>query len=198
MGDMVSIGQMAQSAWQGVRYLKGLVNSELHVLDVSGFVAPATAGDTIALSALAQGDQISERTGNSVLAKRLYIRIKIDKHATPTSSTLRYAVVRDSQQVGDTNPSYEQVFSPGGGVLSALNSANLGRFTLLSEGLVVVDTDNPTKVLVLNVPMSSHIRFNGSAYTDIQKNGLYLVVCSTEATNTPTFTYRSRLMFHDN
>lgn len=199
MGDMVSIGQMAQSAWQGVRYLKGLVNSELHVYDHTGFVSPNSTGDTIVLTGVAQGDAINTRTGNSFLAKRVYIRVKLDKHATPSATHVRYALVRDTQQVGDTNPTYEEVFSPGGGVLAALNSANLGRFTILSDNVVTVDTDTPSKFITINVPMSTHVRYNGSAATDIHKNGLYLVVCSSESTGTqPTFAYRARLMYHDN
>lgn len=199
MGDMVSVGQMARSAWQGVRYLKGLVNSEQFVHDVAGFVNPTIAGDAIPLTDIPQGDQIGTRTGNSILVKRAYIRVKLDKHATPASSTIRYALVRDSQQVSDGAPTYENVFSPGGGVLSALNSAQLGRFTILEEKLLTVDTDNPSRVFVINVSMSSHVRYNGSNSTDIQKNGLYLVVCSTENSGTqPTFTYRSRVYFHDN
>ena len=198
MGDMVSVGQMAQSAWQGVRYLKSMINSELHVADFTGFVAPTTAGDGVALSALAQGDGIQDRSGNSVLAKKVYIRASLQLHASATRSAFRVAIVRDEQQVGDSTPPYEQCFSPGGGVLSALNSANIGRFSILYDRTYVVDSDTPLKMVEVTVPLNHHLRFNGGASTDIQKGGVYMLVCSSEATNCPTFTYRARLMYHDN
>lgn len=198
MGDMVSIGQMAQSAWQGVRYLKGLVNSELHQGDISGFVAPTSSGQQVAVTSIAQGDLIANRTGNSILLKKVYIRSHLQLHSSASQSIFRLVVVRDKQQVADASPSYETVFSPGGGVLSALNTDNLGRFEVLYDKSFVVDSTDPLVPVEVCVPTSSHVRYNGPGSMDINKGGIYVVCASNEPTNAPVWSYRIRAMWHDN
>ena len=44
----------------------------------------------------------------------------------------------------------------------------------------------------------THIRYNGTADTDIQKGGLYILFISDQASDYPTCDYQTRLGYHDN
>lgn len=60
------------------------------------------------------------------------------------------------------------------------------------------NVSNKLKVLPVNLRFDHHIRYNGSASSDIQKGGIYMMVLSNEATNGSSFTYNLRLGYYDN
>ena len=55
---------------------------------------------------------------------------------------------------------------------------------MLYSRTLCLDVNNTTAVLNINRAMRHHIRYNGSANTDIQKGALYSCMVSNEATNT--------------
>lgn len=198
------VGAAAYAAYRGVQYLKGLVNSEIFTAEGNTTSTAVTnSGVVTHLSAIAQGDGEHARTGNSVLAKYLTLRGKLVMHGSASSTLVRMLVVRDTQQVGDTSPALSAVLDAASTnqCLAPMNADTKGRFSKLYDRTFCLDTDRPSSVFKINLKLGkrgSHIRFNGTASSDIQRGGLYFMIVSDEATNQPTYVKFYRLAYHDN
>lgn len=185
---------LARQAYRGVQYLKGLVNSELQKYDVQLTANITTTPTTTHLSNISQGDSDAGRTGNSVLAK--YVAMNGRYTAVAGNSIVRTVVVRDKQQIGDSYPAYNTVFESNS-VNALLNTDSVGRFTILYDKLnIMSDTDTYTQCWKAYIKLDDHVRYNGSAVTDIQKNGVYLLqVANVLVVGQET---NARFAFHDN
>lgn len=193
-----SARDVAISAMKGVKYLKGLVNSEVHKLESDIGASVSDSGSITHLTPITQGDSTANRQGNSVLGKYLTCRGILTKHASATATQVRCMLFRDNQQVGDTSPGISDILQSTPYINSMLSSTTVGRFTKLYDKLVFLSSNKPSGQFVINLAVKSHVRFNGSASSDIQKNGLYLVLVSNEATNTPSVDAQARFGFYDN
>lgn len=198
---MQSTNYLANKAFEGVKFLKGIINSELHKRDFvqGGFNIPNSTQPVQLLNGLSQGDTVSTRTGNSLLMKHISIRgyINFDTLGSSNSTIVKYWVVVDQQQIGDTNPVFSDIFS-NNDVLSLLNSSTVGRFKILKTGLCIRDLNVNQKQVNIDIPLNMHTRFNGTASTDIQKNGIYLCWTSNQSTALPTASYLTRISYYDN
>lgn len=189
---------MARIAYRGYRWLKKFVNVEKQKLDTT--VIAGTQGTTptvVHLSALATGDAEGTRTGNSVKCINLshHINARIDSSANFTR--VRYVVVQDLQQVGDTAPAMTDVYETAS-VSAFLNKATVGRFKILFDRVYNLDAQRPSVYLKTFKYLNHHIRYNGVNSTDVQKGGIYGMLVSDENTNPPTCGIISRLTYIDN
>lgn len=206
--EAFDIATIAQSAWQGVKYLKGLVNSEAHILDTVGYLDPTSStsstSNNVMLNGIAQGDNIMDRTGNSCLLKRLDIRgyVQMNSASAANDQGVRIAVVVDTQQISDdTAIAFQDVFEAVQPLTSFLQDSQLGRFTVLYDKVFHLSdlAGSFRKEFSVSVPLGLHARYNGTAATDIQKNGIWMLTVSDEAaTSYPRVVYNARLRFHDN
>jgi hypothetical protein len=195
--------QLAKKAFKGVRYLKGLVNSEMLHQDFSYGVGTTitNAGFVTNITALAQNDTSSGRTGNSILLRSIYYRFKIEINSAVTSNTsVTMLLVKDKQQLSDTTP------LPGE-ILSALrpeamiNLDYAGRFKIIKRKTFYLTPSSggqPVKEILGYRKIYDHVRYNGTGSADIQKNGYYLLFISSENTNYPTIQGTTRIGYHDN
>lgn len=195
-----SLGSLASKAWSGVKYLKGLVNAERYKLDTSATTTDIlNTGTVVHLSAVAQGDGDSARTGNSIFARSLLVRGFWTWNSTAAApQQVRVSVVQDLRQISDTAPGFTDIYA-GANVQSFLNTATVGSFKVLRTLSFSINDMVPERRFQIKIPMRHHIRYNGTASSDIQKGGLYLVMSSDQTTsNGPTMTWISRLSYHDN
>lgn len=188
---------LAQKAIKGVAALKGIINSELKKVDVTATTTPTTTGTVIHLTGTAQGDTIGTRNGNSVLLKYISFKGLLSWNASANSSFLTMYIVKDIQQVGDTTPAVTDFLDTSYGSLGVLNTAYPGRFKILLKKKYVQDAKKPISV-DLFIKTDYHLKYNGTAASDIQKNGTYLVLISNEATNTPSIQWMARAAYYDN
>jgi hypothetical protein len=195
-----STANVAKAAWSGVKYLRTLVNSETLRFDISASgTAVSDSGGVVHLSALVEGDTVSGRTGNSVLAKGLSFRARIVSNSSSSATLCRLMLVCDKQQISDTSPGVTDILdvaSP----LSHLSTNASGRFDVLFDQVYQFDNLS-RRAFYINKYVNInkyHLRYNGTSGTDIQKNGMYLLYVSTENTNTPVLDYRNRFSYHDN
>lgn len=189
---------LAKAAWSGVNYIRGLVNSEVHKFSSSATPTVDSSGSVTHLTAIAIGDTASTRTGNSIFVRYLYPQYTLTLNASATDTFVRLIFFYDTQQVADTAPTVANVLESVSH-LSSLNNDNKGRFQILADrrySLQAVDVTSMIRKLYL--PLKLHINYNGSAGTDQQKNALYLLAISNEATNVPTLSINWRVGFHDN
>ena len=190
---------IAMKAWKGVKALKGIINSELKYHDqVLGNTSASSTGTVIPLTSIAQGDTNATRNGNSILAKSLYMKYQIEFNAASTGgAVVKMWLVQDKQQIADTTPAYTDIFE-NTNVFSFLNKNNIGRFNILSSKTFTYDTAKLQYQMEFTKQLNQHIRFNGTASTDLQKNHYYLVVATDILTNVPNYLYASRLTYYDN
>lgn len=198
LNNAMKTAALAKSAYYGVRYIKGLVNSEMLHNQGNSSGAVSSTGTMVHLTAIAQGDTSSGRTGNSILARELMIRIALSQNATATQTFYRFMLVQDTQQIGDTTPGVTDVLESAS-YLSPLATATAGRFKVLWSKICTTN-NSTTTTMVYNkfFKIYSHVRYNGTAGADIQKGGYYLLLLSDQAVNTPTIFYQFKLGYHDN
>lgn len=194
---------ISKAAWAArqVWKLKGLVNSEKYKLDLVQSNQNVTdTPSAIHITAVAQGDGDSQRTGNSIYCRSVNGKFFLYRSTSGDQvQTVRLSLVMDSQQVGDTTPGYTDVYEAATPV-SHLNSNTVGRFKVLWSNTYCLDVVKGLSIPIeMNVPMRHHARFNGAASTDIQRGGLYLMMVSTQGTsNYPILNGEIRLSYHDN
>lgn len=192
--------QLAAKAWKGVRYIRGLVNSEMFYKDTTATIGGAQSNIT-SLTDIAVGDGTSSRTGNSILLRSVYIRGFVELNPAVTLDTrITIALVQDKQQVSDTSPTVAQMFTSTTDAQSTIQrDTGIGRFKILwRKTLVLTPGNNNAQLLQKYIKLYSHIRYNGTASSDIQKNGLYLVQINSESTHFPVATFNCRVGYHDN
>jgi hypothetical protein len=194
---------LALQAYQGVKYLKGLVNSEmLHVVQSGSAALDQGASATVLhLTSIAQGDTVSGRTGNSVLLKGIQCRFEFVNSATSTPATLyRVMIVQDTQTTPDGTSLTTSDVLESNSTLAFMNLSTSGRYKILKNWYFTTDAvSRYSRSLTYYKPMHQHIRWNGTAAGDIQKNGIYLIAFSDQSTTSrPTMYYNIKLNYHDN
>lgn len=199
----MSVYAAGKYAWQGVRYLYGLVNSELYKYDQTlTATAVSTSGGTLHLTSIAQGDGDGNRTGNSVFVRSVNIRgvLKLNLASAELAQPIRLAVVIDTQQLSDTGVNVANVYEAVN-TYSHLNSDVAGRYKILYSHVFVPSTATMAQMpFQINLPMQQHVRFNGTTGSDIQKGGIYFLYMSNvaSASNPPSIDLEARVSYHDN
>lgn len=190
--------QMAAYALKGVKYVKGLVNSEMFHNTYSATTYPNHLGTVIPLTNIAIGDSAVTRTGNSLFVRSIVMNMNCSQNAAALDNTfIRMILFIDTQQVSDTTPVSSDIFATTGpNALVNLDSA--GRYKFLKSWEFALSTQNPAKVIKYYKSIRHHVRYNGSNATDVQKGGIYLALVSSQSTNTPTLNYHIRIGYHDN
>lgn len=195
-----SAKDVALTALRNVNYIRGLVNSEMLHKDTVITLGSNTSLITQIID-ITQNDLDSGRTGNSILLRNIYFRGKLEINTAVTGNTrVSLILFKDKQQQSDTTPGVTDLLKSNDPD-SMLNLSYSGRFKVLwrktyaltpvSGGRNVVDFSKYWKVY-------DHVRYNGSASTDIQKNGYYLAIVTSEGVNYPTCTINARIGYHDN
>ena len=197
----MTVAQAAYGAYQGYNVLKGIINSELKRYDVAGQLNPSNAGSIFILNDIAAGDDVNNRTGNSILAKYLTFNYTVSALAAATTTNLRILIVVDTENIG-ANPTISQILQNTlitGSLTAPINSDNTARFTVLMDrhhsftntGQLTIQRKNYKK-------LDFHIRFTGTLSSNFQKNSIYVLAVSDQTTNTPTLDYNSRIAYYDN
>lgn len=202
---------LARSAVKSIQYIKGLVNSEVYKYDQNSnpdTALNATSGYQVSFCTIAQGDTDAGRTGNSILVKGIRFSILCQNaSSSPVPFTrVRVMVFKDKQEVSDlAYPTLSDVLENTGeyACTSALNSNTVGRWTKLYDKVKIHDIVNRTSsIFEQYIRINTHVRYNGTASSDIQKNNIWLVVLcdnTNVAYNNPTIhTYQMRTYYHDN
>lgn len=197
-----SAWDVAKIAWNGVKYLKGLVNAELHTNDVySTSTLDYTNGVVVAINQIAQGDTSTDRNGKSILMKYISMRGIVYRNSANQNETIRLMIVMDTSGQG-TAPVLSDILALTGSTgapLSNLNKFANGRFKILWTRTFVVDNTTASQVFKAFIPIAKHVKFDGPNATDYQKNAMFLVGCSDQTgANLPSYHAYIRQAFYDN
>lgn len=192
--------EIASKALAGVNTLRGIINSErLFYADHSTY-NPTTTATITHMSQIAQGDGNGARTGNSVLAKSIQFNMSVSKHPTATLTFTRVMFFIDKRQVADTAPVIGDLLVSASTVALKNTQAVLAnRFEVIYDKTFhLSSTGQATDIDKGFFELHHHIIYNGSAVSDIDKGGIYMLTLSNEATNTPTQIISYRLSYYDN
>lgn len=192
-----------QGVAKKVYNLQKLINSEKKYSDTSIGTSVNNIGTVTLINGVNQGDTLSQRNGNSILMNTLTFRGSVVMDTTVNDTLFTLWVIQDLQQQADTVPTIAEMFDNSLGYEKGfMNRASYpGRFKILAKRTFRQQPNvNVFKAdMDISLPHPGvHIKYNGTAYTDITKNGIYLVAVSTRTTNLPYLNLGCRVNFYDN
>lgn len=193
----MNYAKMAYVAYRGVKTLRGLVNVEKKYIDDNiGQTIPNT-GIVDLISAVAAGDDVTNRNGNSILAKYLVLKGFVRMSASATATNVRVMIVRDLNNQG-SNPTVADILD-GATDVSLLNKDNTSRFWILYDKMFSL-SNNGTQQVSLDIyrRLNFHLKYSSTVSTAVLSNAIYLVAIADEPTNVPQIQGVSRIAFYDN
>lgn len=173
-----------------------------------------TTGFVHHVTQVSAGDGESNRTGTAISVKTIAIRGIIGTAAdlSVTQGVLRFLIVVDREQIADTSPTAAGIIADGvftaNPVMNLPNTEELERFRILYSSRPIelrrlsLDTDQfvpgtASSIFEYNWSGTLKVSYNGTAVSDIAKNGIYFVILSDQAAATVDFTGVARLGFTD-
>lgn len=199
---------LARRAYRSVRQLRGMLEAEKKYHEISAnYLAGGSGsnqnGTTLLLNGNAQGSTHTSRTGLSYLMKSLFYRGHIQIHPSASNTQVRIILFWDTQQVADTSAVTTNVLRDTGvstAPLSPILLDNQGRYKIIKDIFVDLNSvSKPSYCFKNYMKLNKQIKFNGTASSDIQKNGLYMTLISSEGTAlSPKVYINYRIGFYDN
>lgn len=175
-----------------------MINSEQKKRITTNSITPTASGSILNLCQIAQGDDEDNRTGNRVLLHSIYFKAVATIHASATDTYVRVIFFVDKQNDGSA-PTVADVLELAS-VLGFLNPDNTERFGIIKDDVYHLSQDQGKSGTYMKqyIDCNFHVDFDGTAEGDTNTNCVYMLVISTEATNTPTFTYNFFKKWYDN
>lgn len=189
---------LAKKAYRGVRMLKGIVNSELNKVDTIIAATPTTTPGISLLTGLGEGTDVSQRIGNSILAKYLTYNIDASMNASASATHVRFIIFVDTLGTG-TAPTAADLLEVSTNTQSPIKIDSGPRFIILRD--IHFDLSiNGDRIQHLKgyIPLNIHIKYTGASGGSVYKNAIYLYEISSEATNAPDANLYFRLAYYDN
>lgn len=206
-----AIAAMAAASYQGMKFMRSVINAEKNFFDYSGNPPPAVIATATLLSGVPIGDDVGQRSGRSIKLKGWSLAVLLNAGPTATgNSYVRVLVVKDMFAQG-VAPTLAQVLQQTGtiGVISPLlESAQQTRFKVLVDDLVVICCPNAssscggtTEARTYSSDLQNHIEYIGTSGTvsDAGTGAMYLFLIADQITsNIVNSAVYSRLRYYDN
>jgi hypothetical protein len=199
-------GQIYGSALTQLRkdvgYVMSMLNVEDKYIDISATTtASSAAWGFVILNTMVRGTSATTRIGQSIRWVGNELRWSLTMNATGQLPQFVRIVLFVDKQPNAANATMTDVYPLG--ILTPRDVGNLNRFTILYERVLAMNPDGNECFVGDSIRTLSqyHTMFNtGNAgdITDITKNALYLMWCSSVALNLPSFGYNNRFIFVDN
>lgn len=191
----------ATAAYNGVQYLRSLVNVEKHALTGTITATPdSSTGSLQCINLIAQGDTESDRQGDSVMLKQVHCNMRLTINSAASNTVVRVILFLYKQPQGAT-PTITFVLNAGNH-LAPYNHDNAGLYTVLYDKQFSLSISGTQEVCpqFTRKFYQLHETFDGTGanVADIQTNGLWMAVISDESTNVPNFACRYQVLFIDN
>lgn len=194
------------SLYKDVKYLKKAVKQNKpdvkYISWNSGYSTISSVGSMQNLTGIAQGLTATTRVGDVVQPKRISLTLvaELSTQTSTVAQPVRFILFRDNQQQPDTAPTMNDLLqTPSEGILSFINVPQQQRFTVLYDKLVPLQSQNLGQWFhKISIDLSKHkMIFNGPNNTDIQKNGIYLLIVGDQLITLPYFKYLGKMTYTD-
>lgn len=180
---------------RSVQYLKKAINVERKYYDYSVAQSINSTGSMLLLNTVGQGDSVVLRDGNSIKCVSMHMQFYVAINASATHTLVRLMLIRDKQS--GLSPGITDVLA-NSNVNSFRNLVNGKRFQVLYDRRLQLDKDEKDSFLITyNKKCQQHFVYDGTSSTP-NTNRIYLLLLSSEATNTPTIGGYFRMRFVDN
>lgn len=218
VGASANLRKQQYKANLDIRYLKSIINSELHEFhyNTSNNINAATPV-VLGINQVAQTDTTSGRTGNSIMPRYQQIHLNVNKKLSGVDhETFRVIVFRYWGETTSAAPSVtiSEVLRDSD-PRSFLNPDNTGakrdrerRIEVHKSKLFTLDTVSDTSrtwkwninVNGTNVTDKQHIKYRTNTTEDPVSGGFYIAFVSDNpnATNLSSYQFYSKLSFYDN
>lgn len=152
------------------------------------------------LTSLAEGDTSLTREGLKIKPEWIEGYINFRKNVDSVFEAVRFLIVIDKQQEGDTSPTMADVLTTQSTYDLGLRSrVEPNRFTILMDRNIVLDNNRPYVRLNIKKTLAKNLQtyYNGSTVNDIQKNGIYIMITGYNAVTYGNTSGEVRLRFSD-
>lgn len=180
-----------------INIMKGMINSEKKYTDVSLGGAVSSTGSIQLINNIAQGDDVANRDGNSILHKYIKAEFSTGQNSAATDTFIRIVVFVDTANQGST-PAITDVLTAATPD-SLKNVDNQKRFVILRDKRYALSINGTRATMSkMYIPTNFHCRYSSTTGTSVLQNSLYYLSISSEATNTPIVVANFRNAFYDN
>lgn len=165
------------------------------LISYSKAVASTAPSTTAAVSTVFEPYFSSQNkiVGNSIQMKSIHIKCALSLHASATASLVRFIIVQYKEDGLPTPTDYLEASN----IVSTRNIEHQYEFQTLYDRVHSVDSDDPKKYWDIRVKPKLPLNYV-PASTTIANQGVYMILVSDEATNTPTLSYSYQVMYCDN
>ena len=158
-----------------------------------------SAGTVVHLNAVAEGSDITQRVGDEMTSLSYNMKGAFNYSGITSGKYYRICVVEDRQQISDTLPTCGDVFSDTRPQSLFQTIVQRHRFKILHMGKLVdggkVNLGGQSPTFAHYLKYKKIVKFNAGASSDIQKNGVYMLILTDDNANTVDFLGNSRLAF---
>lgn len=196
-----SIAHLAKRAYQGVQFLKSIVNAEKKEYQTNAGGSVDNNGLVNALTAIPAGDDNGMRNGISVKAVGLYIKGLV-RGSAGYGRVTRIMIVQDKQNTG-TNPVPEDIIDAVGTalypVLSPLDSDKMARWqVLMDRNIITDDATGQIKPFKQYIKLNTHLHYTGTTANDLYTGQIYMMCIGSDVSYPTTVTSTVRTYYFDN
>lgn len=183
-------------------------------LDVTNL---ASSGAIVSIVNIPSGAGDDDRIGNTInitgiIVNGIIVRSTDFTNGAANNSYIRFCVVQDTQQVADTAPTAASMFLDPAEPWNLVAPAQSSRFRVLwasqlfdlariipDSDLIPLSAIIPTMSPVFSFQWSGNVKvdYNGSAGTDVEKNGLYFVALTNNTVSTGDIEAKARVIYTD-
>lgn len=196
---------IAQKAWKGVKIIKGLINVEKKMWDmsVSGVITDG-AGSLQLLTGISIGDNYNQRDGNSVKLQSNYFVMRVFNNPAASFSNIRFVLVQDNEYNGTalTTAQILEVATAPASLVAPLNHTIGSRLNILYDKYISLGGAGQNTAIVEQYTTfnESHIKFNDAniTTTTLREGHLYMLLISDVGANYPGYDYYNRVRYTDN
>lgn len=196
-----SVGDMAQQAYYGMKYVKSLLNTEQKFFDfVPGPQNVDTTGFVQPLSLVPMGPGAQQRDGRQFKATALHLKLLFELSPAQFRDIIRMVVVRART---DVPPTWALMYSATD-TLSMRNLNNVRDYQVIHERIIDLDAGNDQSLQIsCDLKLASKVQF---AVADVAGNAtpewgnIYIMFLGRFAagSNPSSVNYYSRLRYVDN
>lgn len=201
-GGGITYGGIFKKVMKDVMHLKRLVNVEVKVVDETNtftLANPTTAAVGDGCFNIAQGDGVSDRTGNSIKCLGGYAK-RIFENPGAERMTVR-CIMAIVWSTDAENPIYSEVVQLGTSILSPIKINNVRECKIIYDKVITLD---PLRVSIVNMfdkfTMGHRMKYNGStsAIGDTIGGQIFEWVFDDAITTHAIYTTTRRLRYVDN
>lgn len=197
----------AQQAWKMGRLAMSLVNTETKyaIVNQANAVAQGTTWSSAMVNLIAQGSDVNQRNGNSIMAKHMKLKLLANGSAAAATTNIRVCVFVDRENTGSL-VSMTSLFSNNGGagglvITDQLQPDASDRIWMLRDQVYTISNTGTNSLDIdMYIPLPFHIKFDGTGSTtaDTSTNAVIVAWVCDQSVNNATFTIQTKIAYIDN